>query len=130
MSSRDYIAVPGFPGLRLCVRSYAPHSPTIGLCYVGPMSELVTAGVATLDMLTTVKSGFDAAGDHYTTDAHWSASGPGLLPRYRIWRKMKRARALWMPGVREALAHASAQARRSRANELVPQQRDDQRKRE
>jgi hypothetical protein len=111
------------------VRSFAPHSPTIGLCYVGPMSELITAGVATVEMLITVKSGFDAAGDHYTTDAHWSASGAGLLPRYRIWRKMKRARALWMPGVREALAHA-ARARRDHARELMPQQRHKQRQRQ
>jgi hypothetical protein len=129
MSSRDYIAVPGYPGLRLCVRSFAPHSPTIGLCYIGPMSELITAGVATVEMLTTVKSGFDAAGDHYTTDAHWNVSGPGLPQRYRIWRKMKRVRALSMPGVHEALAHSAAQARRSRANALVPQQRHDQRQR-
>ncbi|MGC1457128.1 MAG: hypothetical protein WA825_02495 [Steroidobacteraceae bacterium] len=127
MSSRDYIAVPGYAGLRLCVRSFAPHSPTIGLCYIGPLSELVTAGVASLEMLTTVKSGFDAAGDHYTTDAHWSVSGPGPQ-RYRIWRKMKRVRALGMPGVHEALAHA-VQARRSRANQLAPQQRHDQRQR-
>jgi hypothetical protein len=99
------------------------------LCYIGPISELISAGVATLEMLTTTKSGFDAAGDHYTTDAHWSASGPALLQRYRIWRKVKRARALWMPGVREALAHAAAQARRSRANELAAQQGHDQRQR-
>jgi hypothetical protein len=129
ISSRDYIAVPGFPSLRVCVRSFAPHSPTIGLYYIGPLSELVTAGVATLEMLTTVKSGFDAAGDHYTTDAHWSASGPGLLQRYRIWRKMKRVRALWMPGVHEALAHAT-RARRSRASESMPQQRHKQRQRQ
>ncbi len=129
MSSRDYVAVPGFAGLRVCVRSFAPHSPTMGLCYVGPMSELITAGVATLEMLTTVRSGFDAAGDHYTTDAHWSTAGPGPPQRYRIWRKMKRARALWMPGVREALAHAAAQARRSRAGDSMPHQRHDQRQR-
>ena len=129
MSSRDYIAVPGCPGLRLCVRSFAPHSPTIGLCYIGPTSELITAGVATLEMLTTVKSGFDAAGDHYTTDAHWNVSGPGLPQRYRIWRKMKRARALWMPGMREALAHA-AQARRDHPRESVPPQRCNQRQRQ
>jgi hypothetical protein len=111
------------------VRSFAPHSPTIGLCYIGPLSELITAGVATQEMLTRVKSGFDAAGDHYTTDAHWSVSGPGLQQRYRIWRKMKRARALSMPGVHQALAHAAAQARRTRKTELVPQQRHDQRQR-
>jgi hypothetical protein len=111
------------------VRSFAPHSPTIGLCYIGPTSELITAGVATLEMLTTVKSGFDAAGDHYTTDAHWNVSGPGLPQRYRIWRKMKRARALSMPGVHEALAHMAAQARRNRAAALMPQQRHKQRQR-
>ena len=126
MSSRDYIAVPGFFSLRVCVRSFAPHSPTIGLYYIGPTSELIAAGVATLEMLTTVRSGFDAAGDHYTTDAHWSASGPGLQQRYRIWRKMQRSRALQMPGVREALA----QVRRARADGLVAQQRHNQRQRQ
>ena len=115
MSTRDYISVPGFPALRICVRSFAPHSPTVGLCYIGPESELIAAGIATLEMLTTVKSGFDAAGDHYTTDAHWSTHGHGPLQRYRIWRKMKRARALWMPGAHEAFAHAVAQARCNRA---------------
>ena len=113
MSSRDYIVVPGFPGLRVCVRPYAPHSPTIGLCYVGPITELIAAGVATADMLTRVKSGFDAAGDHYTTDAHWGTHGRRLLQRYRIWRKMKRSRALKMPGAHEALAYAAAAARRA-----------------
>jgi hypothetical protein len=117
MSSRDYVAVPGYRALRVCVRSYAPHSPTMGLCYVGPVAELVAAGVATLEMLTTVKSGFDAAGDHYTTDAHWSGHGQGLLPRYRIWRKMKRARALSMPGAHAAVAHASARMRRGSASQ-------------
>jgi len=126
MSSRDYVAVPGFPSLRVCIRSYAPHSPTIGLCYIGPTSVLIEAGVATLEMLTTARSGFDAAGDHYTTDAHWSSSGPGVQQRYRIWRKMQRARALSMPGVRAALT----QARRTRAAGLMAQQRDDQRQRQ
>jgi hypothetical protein len=129
MSSRDYIVVPGYPGLKLCVRSFAPHSPTIGLCYIGPSSELITAGVASQEMLTGVKSGFDAAGDHYTTDAHWSVSDPELPQRYRIWRKMKRVRALLMPGVHQALAHAALQARRGRANGLVPQHRHQQRQR-
>ena len=108
MSSRDYVSVPGFPGLRVCVRPFAPHSPSIGLCYIGPMAELIAAGVATLDMLTTTKSGFDAAGDHYTTDAHWGTHGHRFLQRYRIWRKMKRVRALKMPGAHEAIAHAAA----------------------
>jgi hypothetical protein len=95
------------------VRRLVPHSPTIRLCYVGPMSELIAAGVATHDMLITVKSGFDAAGQHYTTDAHWRAHGQRLLQRYRIWRNVKRGRLLQMPGAREALAHAAAQARYS-----------------
>jgi hypothetical protein len=117
MSSRDYVAVPGFPGVRVCVRSFAPHSPTIGLCYIGSMSELITAGIATLEMLTTVKSGSDAAGDHYTTDAHWSTThGQEMLQRYRIWRKMKRVRAVLMPGAHEALAQAVALARGNRVH--------------
>ncbi len=116
MSSRDYISVPGVSGVRVCVRSFAPHSPTIGLCYIGSMSGLIAAGIATFEMLTTVKSGFDAAGDHYTTDAHWGTHGEELLRRYRIWRKMKRVRALLMPGAHEALAHAVALARSNRAN--------------
>jgi len=119
MSSRDYVSVPGFAGLRVCVRPFAPHSPSIGLCYVGPMSELIAAGVATLDMLTTTKSGFDAAGDHYTTDAHWGTHGQRLLQRYRIWRKMKRVRALKMPGAHEAIAHAAALARRPRGEHTI-----------
>lgn len=120
MSRRDYVPVPGFPELRVCVRPYAPHDRTLSLCYVGPMSELIAAGVANLDMLTTAKSGFDAAGDHYTTDAHWSAQGRGLEPRYRIWRKMKRARAQQMPGAREALAHAGHQRQRSERTSANP----------
>jgi len=111
MSSRDYIRVPGYPALRVCVRPFAPHSPAIGLCYIGPISELIAAGVATAEMLTSIKSGFDAAGDHYTTDAHWGTHGRRLLKRYRIWRKMKRSRALQMPGAHEALAHAAARKR-------------------
>jgi hypothetical protein len=120
MSSSDYVGVPGHPGLRICVRSFAPHSPTIGLCYVGPLAELVAAGIATFEMLTTVKSGFDAAGDHYTTDAHWSAHGEALPQRYRIWRKMKRGRALGMPGVHEALVHAAIQRRSSDTTRAIP----------
>ncbi|MHB8812650.1 MAG: hypothetical protein ACYDAE_05240 [Steroidobacteraceae bacterium] len=84
------------------------------MCYVGPISELIAAGVASLDMLTTMKRGFDAAGDRYTTDARWSTHT--RHPRYRIWRWMQRVRALQMPGAREALAHAAAAARRSTAN--------------
>jgi hypothetical protein len=111
MSSRDYVSVPGFPALRVCVRPFAPHSPTIALCYVGPMANLIAAGIATHDMLTTAKSGLDAAGDHYTTDAHWSTHRHGAPRRYRIWRRVRRARVHWMPGAHEALAHAAAQAR-------------------
>jgi hypothetical protein len=116
MSRGDYVSVPGYSGLRICVRSFAPHSPTVGLCYIGSIPELIAAGIATFEMLTTMKSGFDAAGDHYTTDAHWSDPRRELARRYRIWRKMKRARALSMPGVHEALAHATAHSRRTRAN--------------
>jgi hypothetical protein len=111
MSSKDYVSVPGFPALRVCVRPFAPHSPTIALCYVGPMAGLIAAGIATQDMLTTAKSGFDAAGDRYFTDAHWSTHRQGAPQRYRIWRRVRRARAHWMPGAHEALAHAAAQAR-------------------
>jgi hypothetical protein len=116
MSRGDYVSVPGYSGLRICVRSFAPHSPTVGLCYIGSIPELIAAGVATLEMLTIVKSGFDAAGDHYTTDAHWSDPRREPVQRYRIWRKMKRGRGLSMPGVPEALAHAAAHSRRARAN--------------
>ena len=116
MSSRDFVPVPGLPGLRVSVRPFALHSPTIGLCYVGPVPELVAAGIASLDMLTCVKHGFDAAGDRYTTDAHWNAHTRSPRQRYRIWRWMKRARALQMPGAHEALAHAAAEARRSSAH--------------
>jgi hypothetical protein len=84
------------------------------LCYVGPVSELIAAGVASLDMLTTMKRGFDAAGDRYATDARWRTHT--RYPRYRIWRWMQRVRALQMPGAREALAHAAAEARRCTAN--------------
>jgi hypothetical protein len=117
MSRSDYVSVPGYSGLRICVRSFAPHSPTVGLCYIGSIAELIDAGVATLEMLTVVKSGFDAAGDHYTTDAHWSDPRRELVQRYRIWRKMKRARALSMPGVHEALVYGR----------LMAQQRNHQR---
>lgn len=113
MSSRDYVSVPGFPGLRVCVRPFTPHSRSIILCYVGTIPELIAAGVANLEMLTTVKWGFDAAGGHYTTDAPWSTHGGRPQKRHRIWRKMKHASALRMPGVREALAHAADVARRA-----------------
>lgn len=113
MSSRDYVPVPGLAGLRVSVRPFAPHSPTIGLCYVGPVSQLISAGIASLDMLTHVKHGFDAAGDRYVTDAHWNAHTRNPWQRYRIWRWMKRARALQMPGAQEALAHAAGEARRN-----------------
>ncbi len=115
MSSRDYVTVPGFPGLRACVRPFVPHSATIGLCYVGPISELIAAGIATLEMLTIVKSGFDAAGDRYTTDAHWSSHARPVEQRYRIWRRMKRTRALKMPGARKAWAYATAESQRALA---------------
>jgi len=116
VSRRDYVLVPRLPKLRVSVRPFAPYSPTIGLCYIGPISELIAAGVATLDMLTTMKRGFDAAGDRYTTDARWSTHTRHPQRRYRIWRWMQRARALQMPGAREALTHAAAEARRSVAN--------------
>ena len=78
------------------------------------MSEPIAAGVASLDMLTTMKRGFDAAGDRYTTDARWSThTRHPQQQRYRIWRWMKRARGLQMPGAHEALVHAAAEARRS-----------------
>lgn len=113
MSRRHYVSVPHLPGLQVSVRPFAPHSPTIGLCYLGPMSELIAAGIASLEMLTTMRRGFDAAGDRYATDAHRSSDARGPQPRYRIWRWMGRERALQMPGVHQALAHAAAEARRS-----------------
>jgi hypothetical protein len=112
LSRRDYVSVPDLPGLRVSVRPFAPCSPTIGLCYVGLMSQLIAAGIASLDMLTTRRRGFDAAGDRYTTDAHWSNHARSAQQRYRIWRWMKRTRAVQMPGVHQALAHAAAEARR------------------
>jgi hypothetical protein len=115
VSRRDYVSVPDLPALRVSVRPFAPRSPTVGLCYVGPVSELIAAGVASLDMLTTRRRGFDAAGDRYTTDAHWSPHAGSPQQRYRIWRWMGRARALRMPGAEEALAHAAAEARRGAA---------------
>lgn len=114
-SSRDYVPVPALPGLRVCVRPFAPHSPTIGLRYVGPMAELITAGIASLEMLTTLRSGLDAAGDRYLSDVHWRSHARRPQQRYRIWRWMKRARALQMPGAHEALAQAAAAARRNGA---------------
>jgi hypothetical protein len=116
VSRRDYVSVPGLPALHVSVRPFAPHSPTIGLCYVGQVAELIAAGVANLDMLTTMKRGLDAAGDPYTTDAHWSTHARSPQQRYRIWRWMKRGRALQMPGAHEALVHAAAEARRSAAS--------------
>jgi hypothetical protein len=112
MSKGDYVPVPGFPELHACVRPFAAHSSRIGLCYVGTIDDLIAAGVATFEMLTVAKAGLDAAGDHYITDAHWTAHTPQIQRRYRIWRRMKRARALHMPGAHEALAHAAAKARR------------------
>jgi len=114
-SSRDYVPVPALPALRVCVRPFAPHSPTIGLRYVGPMAELITAGIASLEMLTTLRSGLDAAGDRYLSDVHWRSHARRPQQRYRIWRWMKRARALQMPGAHEALAQAAAAARRNGA---------------
>lgn len=80
------------------------------------MSQLIAAGVASLEMLTTLKSGFDAGGDRYLSDVHWSSHDRSPQQRYRIWRWMKRARALQMPGALEALAQAAAAARRCGAN--------------
>lgn len=113
MSRRDYVLVPDLPALRVSVRPFAPHSPTVGLCYIGLMSELIAAGVASVEMLTTTKRGFDAGGDRYATDVQWSTHGRSREQRYRLWRWMKRARALQMPGAHEALTHAAAEARRS-----------------
>jgi hypothetical protein len=114
VSRRHYVPVPHLPGLRVSIRPFARHSPTIGLCYLGPMAELISAGIASLDMLTTTRRGFDAAGDRYAADAHPSADARSPQQRYRIWRWMKRVRALQMPGAHEALAHAAAEARRDR----------------
>ncbi len=116
MSRRDYVPVPRLPGLRVCVRPFAPRSPTVGLCYIGQVSQLITAGIASLEMLTTAKRGFDAAGDRYTTDAHWRTHTRRPQQRYRIWRWMKRARALQMPGAQEALARAAVEGRHRAAN--------------
>jgi hypothetical protein len=82
------------------------------------MSALIAAGIASLEMLTTMRHGFDAAGDRYATDAHRSADVRSP-ERYRIWRWMKRVRALEMPGASEALAHAAAEARRDRQRTAV-----------
>lgn len=116
MSRRHYVPVPHLPGLRVCVRPFAPHSPTIGLCYLGLMSPLVAAGIATVEMLTSMRHGFDAAGDRYETDAHRIAAARDQQQRYRIWRWMRRERALQMPGAHQALAHAAADARRNAAH--------------
>ena len=113
VSRRGYVLIPHLQELRVSVRPFAPHSPTIGLCYIGPMSELIATGVATLDMLTTRKRGLDAAGDRYAVNVHWSTHAHSRQQRYRIWRWMKRVRALRMPGAYEALMHAAAGARRS-----------------
>lgn len=112
-SRRGYVLVPHLQELRVCVRPFAPHSPTIGLCYLGPMSELIAAGVASLDMLTNRKRGLDAAGDRYAVNVHWSTHAHARQQRYRIWRWMKRVRALQMPGAYEALTRAAVEARRS-----------------
>ncbi len=120
MSRRHYVPVPRVPGLRVCVRPFAPHSPTVGLCYLGPMAELIAAGIASLDMLTDTRRGFDAAGDRYATDVHCSTDARGPHRRYRIWRWMRRARALQMPGAHEALAHAASEARRGAAHRQQP----------
>lgn len=104
--------VPELPALRVSVRPFAPHSPTVGLCYIGLMSELIAAGVASMDMLTTTKRGFDAGGDRYATDVQWSTHARSRQQRYRVWRWMQRVRALQMPGAHAALAHAAAEARR------------------
>lgn len=116
MSRRHYVPVPDLPGLRVAVRPFAPHSPTIGLCYLGPMPELIAAGIATLEMLTISRRGFDAAGDRYAADAHRTTDAQSPRQRYRIWRWMKRTRALQMPGAHEALVHAAAEARRFTAH--------------
>jgi len=78
------------------------------------MTALISAGIASFEMLTTVRRGFDAAGDRYATDAHRGTDARSSQRRYRIWRWMKRARALQMPGAHQALAHAAAEARRDR----------------
>jgi hypothetical protein len=114
VSRRHYVPVPHLPGLRVSARPFARYSPTIGLCYLGPMAELISAGVASLEMLSTVRRGFDAAGDRYVSDTRRGADARSPQQRYRIWRWMKRVRALQMPGAREALAHAAAEARRDR----------------
>lgn len=116
VSRRHYVPVPHLPGLRVSVRPFAPYSPTVGLCYLGSISELMAAGIASLDMLATKRRGFDAAGDRYATDVHRSTGARSPQQRYRIWRWMKRARALQMPGAHEALVHAAAEARRRTAN--------------
>lgn len=67
-------------------------------------------------MLTTLKSGRDAAGDRYMSDVHWKSHARCPQQRHRIWRWMKRSRALQMPGAYEALAQAAAEARHRAAN--------------
>jgi hypothetical protein len=131
VSRTDYVHVPDLPGLSVCVRPFARHSPTVGLCYVGQISQLIAAGVASLDMLTTRKRGVDAAGDRYAADGHWSTHAASSQLRYRIWRWMSRDRALQMPGAMQALAHAAAQARRraARGHEVAAPGRDAQRQR-
>lgn len=123
VSGRDYVPVPGLPGLRVCVRPFSPHSTIVGLCYVGPVAELIAAGVANLDMLVTTKRGFDADGDRYTTDAHWRPHARSPQQRYRIWRWMRRVRALEMPGAREALVHAARLSAADRQDATVRDRR-------
>jgi len=106
MSSGDYVRVPGVPQLRVCVRPAVTARTVICVCYVGPVSALLGAGIATIDMLLTNRRGFDANGDRYTSDEHWWPRARNPQQRYRIWRWMKRARALKMPGVSAALMRA------------------------
>jgi hypothetical protein len=118
--------VTGHPGVRFTFGCWAEGGETLQLSWKGSAEDLIAAGVATADMLTTV-GGFqvDSAGDKYHIDMGAGLRNGKPYARYTVTRWKAREVALSMAGVSAFFAALEPSMQPQRAWErLTPAQRE------
>jgi hypothetical protein len=111
MSADGYgrIAVPGHPLVRV---SAIKHGDVVIVRYVGDREPLMATGVvpANQDLeLRPRKKGKGSrprSAESFAVDKYWRSEGGLPVRRYRLTFTRSEARALLLPGVREALAES------------------------
>ena len=119
MSSRDYTAVAGHPGLLLDV--YAYEDGCVRLTYIGDADVLIAAGLATAELLAPQKKWPRGPRRRRTgpewdsVERYWAVRNGVPVRRCRLSLFRERQNALRLPGAREAIdeyeAYKAAQER-------------------